>query len=47
MWLEDLAMLQLWYRATVATSHWIHLDPLLHPSSNGWLQLWHGTTVAT
>ncbi|KAK9185025.1 hypothetical protein WN943_025378 [Citrus x changshan-huyou] len=37
---------QLWYRAIVASSRWMHLngwDPL---TSNGRMQLWHGTTVA-
>ena len=40
---------QLWYRATVASAvgstqmSGVHLNKW---KSNGWVQLWHGTTVA-
>lgn len=37
---------QLWYRATVGSSRWIHLDGWDLLRSNGQVQLWHSTTVA-
>ena len=38
--------MQLWYHATVASSRWMLVDPINPSASNGWMQLWHGTTVA-
>ena len=43
---RDQATVQLWYRATVASNRWMHLNWWGLLASNGWMQLWHGTTVA-
>ena len=48
LWFNNLgpATVQLWYRATVASNHWIHLNGWGPLASNGWIQLWYDTTVA-
>lgn len=39
-------VVQLRYRATIASNRWMPVESTNPSASNGWMQLWHGTTVA-
>lgn len=38
-------VVQLCYCATVAFSHWMLVEPTHLSTFNGWMKLWHGTTI--